>query len=97
MCNSVNIYLIISYFISFESKFSALQDSIITKSRAEHPFSSSGHIYLSPFLCKSVLLNVKGPIIMLFKDDFTYVFLPSSITCGIYWAVFITQNGGNKA
>ena len=43
MCNSVNNYPIITYFISFESKLSALQHSIITKSRAEHPFSSSGH------------------------------------------------------
>ena len=43
MCNSVNIYQIITYFISFESNFSALQESIIPKSRAEHPFYSLGH------------------------------------------------------
>ena len=46
MCNYVDTYLIITYLISFESNFPALQDSIFTKSRMEHPFSSSGHKYL---------------------------------------------------
>ena len=39
-----SIYLIITYFISIESKFSVLQDSTFTKSRSEHPFSLSGHL-----------------------------------------------------
>ena len=33
-----------TFFISFECKCSALQYSIITKSCAEHPFPSSGHM-----------------------------------------------------
>ena len=46
--NSGNIYPIITYFISFESKSSALQDPMFTKSCAEHPFFSSGHRCDSP-------------------------------------------------
>ena len=39
------LYHLKADFISFESRFSALQDSSFSKSRAEHPFCSSGHIY----------------------------------------------------
>ena len=47
VCNFVNIYLILTYLVSFESYFHALQDPIISKSRAEYPFSSSVHIIVT--------------------------------------------------
>ena len=43
VCNFVNNYLILTYELSLEREFSALQYTINTKSRAEYPFSSSVH------------------------------------------------------
>ena len=60
MCNSFNIYPTITYFISFESKVCALQHPSITKFRAEHPFSSSGHI-LSNILNRSHCEHIEFP------------------------------------
>ena len=54
--NSVNIYPILIYFISFERKFPALQDSSFSKSRAEHPFSWSGPLSV---MCMIVTESIK--------------------------------------
>ena len=41
MYNLVNVYLIITYLVSFENKFTALiEDLIVIKSPREHPFSN---------------------------------------------------------
>ena len=44
-CNSINIYPILTYFMSFESKSPAPQDSSFSKSRANHRFSSLRHCH----------------------------------------------------